>query len=88
VEHDGVTEDSARRAHRHALRACKLDPSYRMHDARHSFAIRWMMENINPELIAHQLGHVDATMVLRVYGKYRPTINDLQRAQEREGGGR
>jgi len=27
-------------------------------------------------------------MVLRVYGKYRPTINDLQRAQEREGGGR
>ena len=30
-----------------------------------------------PELVAYQLGHTNTVMVLKVYGKYRPSVQDL-----------
>lgn len=78
-----VTYESARAEHRKAVKALELDARYTMHDARHSFAVRWMRDNANPQDIANNLGHKDATLVLRVYGKYRPTAADLRRARAR-----
>lgn len=66
--------------HRKTVTALGLDPRYTLHDARHSFAVRWMKRGVDPQLIANNLGHRDATMVLRIYGKYRPTVQDLWRA--------
>jgi integrase len=62
----------------------RLDTRYTLHDARHSFAVRWMKRGVDPQLIANNLGHKDATLVLRIYGKYRPTLQDLERARVRE----
>lgn len=75
---EGVTADMARHFHRKACAAIGLS-DYRMHDARHSFAVRKMKLGVEPHLIARNLGHADATMVLKVYGKYRPALDDLDR---------
>ncbi|MDX2061295.1 MAG: tyrosine-type recombinase/integrase [Gemmatimonadales bacterium] len=71
----------ARSAHKTALAAAQLDATYTMHDARHSFAVRCIKAGIDPQLIASNLGHQDATMVLRIYGKYRPKAADFRRAR-------
>jgi integrase len=62
-----------------ALKALKLEPSYRLHDARHSYAVRQMKDGTDPQIIANNLGHRDTVMLWRVYGKYRPTAHDLAR---------
>lgn len=82
VEESGeqATYPQARAEHKAALRALGLNPKYTMHDARHSFAVRWMKEGRDPQLIANNLGHRDASMVLRIYGKYRPKPSDYRRA--------
>jgi len=79
--------DAARASHRAAVKALGLNPAYRMHDARHSFAVRCMKAGIDPQLIAGNLGHQDATMVLRIYGKYRPSAWDFERARTGTGTG-
>ncbi len=80
---EGVVARRALDVQRAALKALKLDESYTLHDARHSFAVRQMKAGVDPQIIAHNLGHKDALMVLKVYGKYRPTTQDLARAQIR-----
>jgi integrase len=52
---------------------------YRLHDTRHHWAVRAAKAGTPPEIIAAQLGHVDATMVLRVYGRFFPSIYDRDR---------
>jgi integrase len=86
VEADGrpATYCRALAAHRSALKGLELPTTYTMHDARHGFAVRCMKAGIDPQLIANNLGHRDATMVLRICGKYRPTAADFRRA--RSGG--
>ena len=79
----GVTADQARHVQRRALKALSLSADYRLHDARHSYAVRHMKAGDRPELIAATLGHKDAIMVLRVYGKYHPTAHELARARLR-----
>lgn len=72
----GVTADAARAHHRAACKAVGID-DYRMHDSRHSYAVRHMRLGDNPTLIARNLGHKDASMVLHVYGKWSPTREEL-----------
>lgn len=67
--------------HRAALRATGLRGDYTMHDARHSLAVRWMQLGLDPNLISSNLGHKDATLVLRVYGKYRPKIVNFEKLE-------
>jgi integrase len=87
VEPDGhpVTYYRALAAHRAAVKALKLPAGYTMHDARHSFAVRCMKAGLDPQLIANNLGHRDATMVLRIYGKYRVSAADFRRARTGTG---
>lgn len=80
---DGVKARRALDVQRRELKRLGLDPSYTLHDARHSYAVRQMKTGVDPQVIAANLGHTDALMVLKVYGKYRPTAQDLARAQMR-----
>ena len=80
---EGATEERARAEHKRALNTLGLSESYTMHDARHSFAVRYMKAGVEPRIIANNLGHRDATMVLKLYGRYSPTSVDLRRAQLR-----
>ncbi len=82
----GATYPRARAAHLAALKALGLPPSYTMHDARHSFAVRGMKAGLDPQVIASNLGHRDATMVLRNYGRYRISREDISRARTGTGG--
>lgn len=80
---EGVTERQAWGVQKEAVAALKLQPGYRLHDARHSFAVRKMKEGVDPQIIANNLGHKDTTMLWKVYGKYRPTMHDLARERMR-----
>jgi integrase len=73
----GVTYDMAYDAHRAALEAAGLT-GYTMHDARHSYAVNALRRGLSPQVVAHQLGHRDATMVLKCYGRFIPTAEDYQ----------
>ena len=57
--------------------ACKAfgesHDSYRMHDARHSYAVRAIKAGALFEHVAAQLGHADTQMVVKVYGRYKPS---------------
>lgn len=83
---DAVTYYRALASHRAAVKAVKLPADYTMHDARHSFAVRCMKAGVNPQVIANNLGHRDATMVLRNYGKHRVTAADFRLARTGTGG--
>lgn len=52
---------------------------YRLHDARHSWAVRAARAGTPVEIIARQLGHADATMVTRLYGRFLPDQHDRDR---------
>ncbi len=74
---DGLEYYEVLKAHRAALKATKLPRTYTLHDARHSLAVRWMRQGINPNVIAANLGHKHSALVLRVYGKHRPHSADF-----------
>lgn len=48
-----------------------LPQKYTVHDARHSYAVRHVKRGTSYERIAHNLGHVNASQVIHVYGKFR-----------------
>jgi len=67
--------------HRERLRAFGL-PALRLHDSRHHWAVENLRAGVPVELVARQLGHRDATMVLKVYGRFIP--HDVEWAYWRE----
>ena len=79
----GISQRYAWGVQKRALKSLKLDEGYRLHDARHSYAVRQMKSGTDPQLIANNLGHKDTVMLWRVYGKYRPTAHDLARERMR-----
>lgn len=83
----GITADSARHYHRLACAALEIE-DYRMHDARHSYAVRHMKAGDPISAIANNLGHKDASMVLKVYGKYTPKLEDFRRVSNASGDGK
>lgn len=69
------------RAHKLARKALPdLPAKYTVHDARHSYAVRHVKAGDQYEVIAHQLGHKDASQVIKVYGKYRPSDAEVEGA--------
>lgn len=65
-------------------RICKLLGlgDYQLRDSRHSWAVRAAKAGTPAEIIARQLGHVDATMVLKVYGRFMPSQHDRDRWEQ------
>lgn len=68
----------SRSALRAALKAAKLDETYTQHDHRHTWAVQAVRDGLAPHVIAYQLGHRDATMLSKVYGRYRPARSDYE----------
>ena len=59
-------------AHRAACTRAKIE-NYQMRDQRHSYAVRAARAGTPAELIARQLGHANAVLVLKVYGRFMPS---------------
>ncbi len=67
----GVDRWEAGHVHRERLRALGLE-GYRLHDARHHWAVRMARAGAPFELIARQLGQRDVATVAKVYGRFKP----------------
>jgi hypothetical protein len=65
-------------AHRTRLRGQGLE-GYRLHDARHHWAVRMARAGAPLELIARQLGHRHIAMVAKVYGRFKPDPEERDR---------
>lgn len=66
------------RALRAALKATGIDTEYTQHDHRHTWAVQAVRDGLPMHAIAAQLGHRDATMVVRVYGRFQPSASDFK----------
>ena len=71
----GIDRWQVQDAHRERQRVCGLT-QLRVHDARHHYAVEHLRAGVPVELVSRQLGHKDAVMVLRVYGRFIP--HDLE----------
>lgn len=49
-----------------------------LHDLRHTYAVNALRKGYKHQVVAHQLGHKDPTMVTRVYGRYVPDASDYE----------
>lgn len=68
-------------AHKVACAAVKVE-DYRLHDARHTYAVTAIKHGASLEHVAKQLGHGSTQMVTSTYGRYVPT-HEERRAWER-----
>jgi integrase len=66
--------------HREACKLLEIE-DYQLRDSRHTFAVRAVRAGAPFEVVAQQLGHADTTMAIRVYGRFRPTAEELRRWQ-------
>lgn len=55
-----------------------LPKKYTVHDARHSYAVRHVKLGTRYDRIAHNLGHVNASQVINVYGKYEIKDEEIE----------
>lgn len=60
------------------MAACKAIgvEDYHPHDHRHTWAVQALRDGLAIQTVASQLGHRDAVMTLRVYGRFIPTSAD------------
>lgn len=58
--------------HREACQRLEIE-NYQLKDSRHSYAVRAIRAGASSEVVAQQLGHVDTTMAVKVYSRFRPT---------------
>lgn len=73
----GVDQDKSHRALKRALALAALDHDYTTHDHRHTWAVQAIRDRLPLPMIAHNLGHRDSSMLLKVYGRYAPTGADF-----------
>lgn len=72
---DAIPRRSVQCAHRAVCKAVGIE-DYRLHDARHSVAVRMRKAGRSFEDIGAQLGHTDGYMAAKVYGVFKPTIEE------------
>lgn len=72
-----VTEYRALHAFKRGQKAVALS-GHVLHDLRHTYAVNALKAGRKDQVVAHQLGHKDASMVRRVYGKYIPDAADYE----------
>jgi integrase len=54
-------------------------PRHSMRDFRHTYAVNALLDGMPPQLVAHQLGHKDTTLLMRVYGRFIPADAEYAR---------
>lgn len=72
----------ANRKHREAAEAAKLKP-LKLHAARNHWAVRMLKAGTPVELVARQLGHANAVMVLKAYGRFVPNRAERQQWEQK-----
>jgi integrase len=73
----GINRWTVSDKHRDACTALDIE-DYQLRDARHTFAVRAIRAGAPFEVVAQQLGHTDTSMVVRVYGRFRPSAEELR----------
>lgn len=73
----GIDYDNNRAALTKALKAAELPDDYTTHDHRHTWAVQAIKDRVPRPMISHNLGHRDAAMLDRVYGRFIPTGADF-----------
>lgn len=73
----GITGPDALDTFKAAQQAVGLS-GHRLHDLRHTYAVNSLRMGLRPEVVAFQLGHKDASLVHRVYGRYVPNAADYE----------
>jgi integrase len=73
----GVSVYQSHRALKAALKVAGLPDAYCQHDHRHTWAVQAIRDGLALHTIAAQLGHRDATMIVKVYGRFRPAASDF-----------
>jgi integrase len=51
---------------------------HRLHDLRHTYAVNALKKGYKPTVVAFQLGHKNASMVIKCYGRFVPDASDYQ----------
>lgn len=69
----------ALKAHHAAVAAAKARAST-LHDWRHTYAVNALKRGEKPTVVAHQLGHSDAYLVFKRYGRFIPSAKDYQQS--------
>ena len=64
-------------AHRAACATLEIE-NYRLHDARHTYAVRAIRAGAPFEVVAQQLGHSNTSMVTKVYGRFKPKEQEFR----------
>jgi integrase len=77
----GLNRWDASSYHRERLQTLGLE-GYRLHDARHHWAVRMARAGAPFELIARQLGHRNVAMVAKVYGRFKPDTEERDRWEQ------
>lgn len=72
----GMNRWTASDKHREACQALEIE-DYQLKDSRHTYAVRAIRAGAPFEVVARQLGHADTTMVVRVYGRFKPTEREM-----------
>ena len=72
----GINRWTASDKHREACKALEIE-DYQLKDSRHTYAVRAIRAGAPFEVVAQQLGHADTTMVVRVYGRFKPTAEEM-----------
>jgi integrase len=72
----GINRWTASDKHREACKALEIE-AYQLKDARHTYAVKAIRAGAPFEVVARQLGHADITMAVRVYGRFKPTEQEM-----------
>lgn len=81
------SESMALRAHKAAVAACKLKLVSTLHQWRHTYAVAELQAGEYATVVAHQLGHKDASLVWARYGRYVPQARDYRAERAKHGEG-
>lgn len=77
----GINRWTASDKHREACEALEIE-DYQLKDSRHTYAVRAIRAGAPFEVVAQQLGHADTTMVVRVYGRFKPSEQEMTRWEQ------
>lgn len=75
-------EDTALRIHTAASKALGLKHTA-LRDWRHTYAVQALRDGYSLQVVAHQLGHKDTTLVQSTYGRFVPDESDYTRHPKR-----
>jgi integrase len=72
----GINRWTASDKHREACLALEIE-DYQLKDSRHTYAVRAIRAGAPFEVVARQLGHADISMAVKVYGRFKPSEQEM-----------